>query len=106
MEESRTRCGACVQLCCKRGLSYSMRMTPAQILDESAKLVDAWCERRCLYVLGFVLQGFPLHCLHTDGWGDFRMGLSKAQQFASKEMADAELEMVNKLLAEMRSWHW
>ena len=83
-----------------------MRMPNGQLLDETAKLVDAWCERRCLHALGFVLQGFPLHCLHTDGWGDLLQGLIKAQQSARKEMTQTEAEMVDKLVAEMKAWNW
>jgi hypothetical protein len=83
-----------------------MGMTNTEILDETAKLVDAWCDRRCLHALGFILQGFPLHCPHTDGWGDLLVGLRNVHQYARKDITEAELETVNKLIAEMKSWNW
>ena len=86
--------------------SVELRMTNTQIIEETAKLVDAWCERRCLMTLGFVLQGFPLHCYHTDGWGDLLLSLDKALLYGKKEMTPKEVDTLREIIAALKSWNW
>ena len=73
--------------------------TNEQLLDTLQRLVEAWCDRRCLRALRDVLAGYPLPSPHTDGWGALYEALRRVRASDRDELTDAEVELVDDLIA-------
>ncbi len=73
-------------------LSADTKTLGEQVFKQVGELVDAWCERRCLNALRFVLQGWPLSNLLTDGWGDLLKALENVRAFAAKELTEQDAQ--------------
>ena len=65
---------------------------------EAKRLVDAWCDRRCLRALRDMLRGWPLTSGLTDGWAAFLDALKKVRAFARDELTPSESEAVDDLI--------
>jgi hypothetical protein len=64
----------------------------AQLFATIQKLVEAWCDRRCLGALRGILPGYPLSSSLTDGWGDLLIALQNVRSFARNELTSDEQE--------------
>ena len=53
-----------------------------QLFSKIQKLVEAWCDRRCLIALRQILPGYPLTSPLTDGWGELLIALKNVSAFA------------------------
>jgi len=71
--------------------------SPEEIHLEAKRLVDAWCDRRCLRALRHVLAGWPMVPL-TDGWAAFMDAMKNVRADARDELTAAELEAVDDLI--------
>lgn len=69
-----------------------------ELLSSTKNLVDAWCDRRCLIALRFILQGYPLSSPLTDSWFDLLKALENVRAFASDEINTEEKQTVNALI--------
>ena len=58
-----------------------------QLLD---RLADSFCERRALKPLRYLLQGYPLHCPHSDGWFDLLNALKDIKGLCRDETNSEE----------------
>jgi len=65
---------------------------------ETKRLVEAWCDRRCLHALRHALKGWPRTSPSTDGWGDFLDALKNVRAFARDELTPAESATVDDLI--------
>jgi hypothetical protein len=62
----------------------------AQLFATVQKLVEAWCDRRCLRALRAVLRGYPLISPLTDGWAELLVALQDVRAFARNETTEEE----------------
>ena len=62
------------------------------LLSGIESLVNAWCDRRCLVALKFILQGWPLSSGLTDDWGQLLDSLQNVRSFAAHELTADEAE--------------
>ena len=63
------------------------------------RLIDAWCDRRCLKALSRILPAYLSFNGFTDGWGALREALRNVRAFARDELTDQEVEGVANLIA-------
>ena len=75
-----------------------MEQTADEILRSVKDLVNAWCDRRCLSALKFILQGYPLASPLTDGWADLLKALEDVQAFAGDEIIASERQITGELI--------
>ena len=67
----------------------------AELFRTLQSLVDAWCDRRCLSALRYVLKGYPLTSPMTDGWAELLTALQDVRAFARTELTEQERIMVD-----------
>ncbi|HKX18933.1 MAG TPA: hypothetical protein VJT33_13055 [bacterium] len=72
--------------------------TSEQLFETLQRLVEAWCDRRCLRALRHVLAGYPLPSPHTDGWGALYEALRHVRASDRDELTDQEVETVDDLI--------
>jgi hypothetical protein len=65
-----------------------------QLFSKIQKLVEAWCDRRCLIALRQILPGYPLTSPLTDGWGELLIALKNVSAFARHELKADEQELL------------
>ena len=73
-----------------------------QFFDMLRSLVEAWCDRRCLGSLRFILQAYPMPSKLTDSWGELELALANVRAFARNELTDSELQSVEELIRTIR----
>lgn len=63
------------------------------------KLIDAWCERRMLKPLRFILKNYPLHSYLTDEWGALLESLKDIKGLCVSDLTNEEkkvlIEVIN-----------
>jgi hypothetical protein len=74
------------------------RVTMDQLNAETRRLVEAWCDRRCLAALRWALSGWPLANNLTDDWQTFMNAMKNVRAYASPQLTDTEREMVDDLI--------
>ena len=67
---------------------------PKNIFLKIDKLVDGWCERRCLKPLRYILQHCPLLSGLTDEWGALHESLKDIKGFCQKELNEEEKKLL------------
>jgi len=65
---------------------------------ETKRLVDGWCDRRCLRALRHALAGWPLANPLTDGWAGYLDAMKNVRAFAGEELTAAESASVDDLI--------
>jgi hypothetical protein len=73
-----------------------------RFFDVLQSLVDAWCDRRCLGALRFILQAYPMPSGLTDSWGELEIALANVRAFARNELTDPELQTVEEAIRTIR----
>ena len=63
------------------------------------RLIDAWCDRRCLKALSRILPAYLSFNGLTDGRGELRDALRNVRAFARDELTDQEVAGVADLIA-------
>ena len=71
----------------------------APVFTSVNRLVDAWCERRCLGALREILRAWPLSSGLTDEWRELRDALAGVRAVAANELNERELEVVDESIA-------
>ncbi|HEV2113719.1 MAG TPA: hypothetical protein VGR50_06185 [Terriglobales bacterium] len=62
------------------------------------RLIDSWCERRCLIALAKILHtDWPANSL-TDGWASLLNSLKDVRAFARQQITPEELDVVEDLI--------
>jgi hypothetical protein len=62
------------------------------------KLIEKWCDRRCLKALYRVLPGYVGFNGLTDGWAGLHLALQDVRAFARDELRLDELEQLDELI--------
>ena len=65
-----------------------------QLFSSIQRLVEAWCDRRCLRALRNILRGYPLVSPLGDGWGELLIALQDVRAFARDELTAEEFKML------------
>jgi hypothetical protein len=68
------------------------------IAEGVTRLIDAWCDRRCLYALREILRGWPVEGGLTDQWAELLDALKGVRAFASHELTESEADEVHRLI--------
>ena len=76
-------------------------MTLYQKLDW---LIDAWCERRALRPLRFLLRAYPGALAHTDQFGDLLDALRDVKGLCRNELSQEELGHVISSINELEDF--
>ncbi len=69
-----------------------------QLFGSIQKLVEAWCDRRCLVALRRILPGYPLCSPLTDGWGELLIALQNVRAFARHELTAEEFKVLEECI--------
>jgi hypothetical protein len=62
------------------------------------KLIDGWCERRCLKPLRFILRSYPLAAGLTDEWASLLDSLKDIKGFCGDELTAEERRVMVELI--------
>jgi hypothetical protein len=65
-----------------------------QLFSNIQRLIEAWCDRRCLRALRYILRGYPLVSPLGDGWGELLVALQDVRAFASDELTAGEFKVL------------
>jgi hypothetical protein len=79
-----------------------MTESDRRFFDMLRSLVEAWCDRRCLGALRFILQAYPMPSVLTDSWGELEIALANVRAFARNELTDSELDSVEDAIGTIR----
>jgi hypothetical protein len=77
------------------------RATPQEVLGRVEFLCNAWCDRRSLTALRYLLQAWPLVSPLTDGWGELGIALKNIRAVARTEIQAQELKEVEQLIRDV-----
>jgi hypothetical protein len=72
-----------------------------ELLGDIDRLVNVWCDRRCLSALRRILQGWPLTSRLTDDWANLLDALEKVRAFAKDELTDDEQTRLEEAIQEV-----
>lgn len=75
---------------------------PIIIIQEIDKLVDGWCERRCLKPLRYILQHYPLLSGLTDEWGALYESLRDIKGLCQNELTHEEQKLLVEIINAVR----
>ena len=65
-----------------------------QLFSSIQRLVEAWCDCRCLRALRNVLRGYLLISLLGDDWGELLIALQDVRAFARDELTAEEYKVL------------
>ena len=65
-----------------------------QLFSSIQRLIEAWCDRRCLRALRNILRGYPLVSPLGDGWGELLIALQDVRAFARDELTAEEFRVL------------
>ena len=70
-----------------------------KILPKLNRLIDIWCERRCLKPLCYILQDYPLYMEITGEWKRVLESLKEIKRVCCHELAVEERKILSELIA-------
>ena len=70
-----------------------------RIFPKLDRLIDVWCERRCLKPLFFILRDYPLCGELVDGWGVLLETLLEIKGLCGHELTLDERELLVELIS-------
>lgn len=62
------------------------------------KLIDVWCERRCLQPLTYLLRGYPFVDKVKEEWEILQESLQEIKGFCSHELTPDERKLITELI--------
>ncbi len=66
------------------------------------RLIDEWCERRCLKPLFYILRDYPLCSELVHGWVALLESLLEIRSFCNHELTLRERELLLEIIESMR----
>lgn len=75
-----------------------MISTNEELLGALEKLVDAWCDRRCLRALRAILPAFPMNSKWTDSWSELLVAMQNVRTFAREELSATEKQRLDECI--------
>ncbi len=76
-------------------LATSEQNTDVELLAALQWLAEAWCDRRSLTALRYLLPAYPVLQPHTEGLDTLLIALKDVRAFAREELTEPELLLVN-----------
>jgi hypothetical protein len=68
------------------------------IFAKLERLIDEWCERRCLKPLFYILRDYPLCSELVDGWVVLLESLLEIKNFCGHELTLQERELLFEII--------
>jgi|LauGreSBDMM110SN_4_FD.fasta_scaffold17540_1 hypothetical protein len=68
------------------------------IFAKLERLIDEWCERRCLKPLFYILRDYPLCSELVHSWGLLLESLLEIKQFCNHELTLQERELLLEII--------
>lgn len=69
-----------------------------KIFPKLDRLIDSWCERRCLKPLCFILREYPLCSELSDGWGILLEALLEIKGICCHELTLEERRLLGEVI--------
>jgi hypothetical protein len=73
---------------------YGSIRSPAQLERAMDRLLEGWCERRCLAGLRLVLPAWPPCSALTDAWGELLTAVKQTELLEDGALSDDEHELL------------
>lgn len=68
-------------------------------LPKLNRLIDIWCERRCLKPLCYILRDYPLYMELTEEWKSILYSLKDIKGICCHELAVEERKILSELIS-------
>jgi len=69
-----------------------------KVLPKLNRLIDVWCERRCLKPLCYILRDYPLYMELTEEWKSILESLKEIKGICCHELAVEERKILSELI--------
>ncbi len=69
-----------------------------KVLPKLNRLIDIWCERRCLKPLCYILRDYPLYMELTEEWKSILASLKEIKELCCHELAVEERRILAELI--------
>ncbi|MCA1612991.1 MAG: hypothetical protein LC800_02315 [Acidobacteria bacterium] len=66
-------------------------------------LIEAWCERRALKPLRYILQGYPLTSGLTDDWHQLKEALENVRACCGDDLTPEEAHKLGRAIVEIQN---
>jgi hypothetical protein len=76
-------------------IATSEKNTNVELLAALQWLTEAWCHRRSLTALRYLLPAYPLPSVDTEAFNTLLIALKDVRAFAREELTEPELLLVN-----------
>jgi hypothetical protein len=76
-------------------IATSEKNTDVELLAALQWLTEAWCDRRSLTALRYLLPAYPLPSTDPEGFNALLIALKDVRAFAREELTEPELLLVN-----------
>lgn len=76
--------------------------TIIKVLPKLNRLIDSWCERRCLQPLCYILRAYPLYIELTEEWKSILESLKEIKGLCCHELAVEERKILSELIATLQ----
>jgi hypothetical protein len=70
-----------------------------KVLPKLNRLIDVWCERRCLKPLCYILQEYPLYMELIEEWESMLALLKEIKGVCCHELAVEERKILSELIS-------
>lgn len=70
-----------------------------KVLPKLNRLIDVWCERRCLKPLCYILRDYPLYMELNEEWKSILESLQEIKSICCHELAVEERKILSELIA-------
>ncbi len=71
-------------------------------LPKLNRLIDIWCERRCLKPLCYILRDYPLYMEANEEWKSILESLEEIKVICCHELAVEEREILSDLISTLQ----
>lgn len=76
--------------------------TMMKVLPKLNRLIDVWCERRCLKPLYYILREYPLYMELTEEWKGILKSLEEIKGICRHELAVEERKILAELISTLQ----
>lgn len=73
-----------------------------EIFPKLDKLIDSWCDRRCLKPLCFILRDYPLCSELSDGWRVLLEALLEIKGICTHELTLEERRLLGEVISAIK----
>lgn len=69
-----------------------------QVLNKINRLIDIWCDRRCLQPLTYLLGSYPFYREIDEDWNILLEALEEIRGFCANELTPGERSLIDELI--------